>query len=227
MPGSENSNPLISSTARRLLPEQRAEPTPDAKVDAHPRILRIGAIHVVALFVGHHLQRELVVIAHEQRPLAGWPDRRRLRPNVGQRKAILHPHRHEHARHDRKVKRHLAFLAFLQIRDRVLGPLIGLRQQHAVGEMAVDVGCAARARTRASQADSRNWCPRARTDMGPRQGAIRRRRGQARNRPPAAFPCAPPDCRSSDPADAKRSDGNSMPSRPDPRTSSRARNPGR
>ena len=33
----------------------------------------------------------------------------------------------------------MAFLAFREVGDRVLGPLIGLRQQHAIGEVLVDV----------------------------------------------------------------------------------------
>ena len=42
-----------------------------------PRLMRmrgigaVGEIHVVALVVGHHFERELVVIAQEETPLAG------------------------------------------------------------------------------------------------------------------------------------------------------------
>ncbi len=36
------------------------------------------------------------------------------------------------------MKCHLAFLAFLEVGDRVLGPLVGFRQQHAVSEILVD-----------------------------------------------------------------------------------------
>ncbi len=67
------------------------------------------------------------MVAQEDRPLTGVVDRRRLRPDVGQRKAVLHAHRHEHPRHDRKMERHVAFLAAFQVGDSVLGPLVRFR----------------------------------------------------------------------------------------------------
>ena len=42
------------------------------------RIVRVDAIHVIALLVGHHLERELVMVAQENGPLAILGDRRRL-----------------------------------------------------------------------------------------------------------------------------------------------------
>ena len=55
----------------RSFPKQRREPAADAQVDPRLRVVRVNAIHVIALFVGHHFERQLVVIAQEQRPLAG------------------------------------------------------------------------------------------------------------------------------------------------------------
>ena len=37
------------------------------------------------------------------------------------------------------MERHVAFLALVEIGDRVLGPLVGFRQQHPVGKIRVDV----------------------------------------------------------------------------------------
>ncbi len=79
------------------------------------------------------------MVAQEQRPLTRIVDRGRLLPYVGYRKAILHPHRHKEARHQRKMERHVAFLAALEVRDCVLRPLIGLTKQHPVAELLVDV----------------------------------------------------------------------------------------
>ena len=56
--------------ARAIVFQQRRQPAADAEVDAHLAIARVGAVHVVALFVGHHLQRQLVVVAQEHGPLA-------------------------------------------------------------------------------------------------------------------------------------------------------------
>ena len=50
-----------------------------------PRSLRIDAVHVIALFVGDHLQRELVVVAQEHGPLAVFRNGRRDAQDVGDR----------------------------------------------------------------------------------------------------------------------------------------------
>ena len=55
--------------------------------------------------------------------------------DVDDRKAVLHVQRHEQPRHQRKMKRHVAFVAVAEIRDRVFRPLIRFREQHAVRVM--------------------------------------------------------------------------------------------
>ena len=53
-----------------------------------PRLMRVcgslgvDAVHVVALLVGDHFQRQLVVVAQEQRPLADFGNGRRLLQDV-------------------------------------------------------------------------------------------------------------------------------------------------
>ena len=59
------------------------------------------------------------------------------------RVALLPAHRHEDARHDREVERHLALVALdrvAEVVDHVLGPLVGLAQQHPVRVALVDLG---------------------------------------------------------------------------------------
>ncbi len=57
--------------------------------------------------------------------------------------AVLHAHRHEQPGHDGEVERHVALVAaggrIAEIGDRVLRPLVGLGQQHAVGKLRVHV----------------------------------------------------------------------------------------
>ena len=55
---------------------QRGEPAADADVQPHHGIGGVGVVHVVAFFVGHHLERQLVVVAEEERPLARRRDAR-------------------------------------------------------------------------------------------------------------------------------------------------------
>ena len=125
--------------APAIVAEQRRQPAPDPEVEARQPVLRVGAVHVVALFVGDHLQGQLVVVAEEQRPLRVVGHRRRLGQDVDDRKAVLHANGHEQAGHEGKVERHMALVALAEVRDRVLRPLVGLGQQHPVAVAAVDV----------------------------------------------------------------------------------------
>ena len=122
-----------------VVAQQRREPPADPDVDAHLPVLGVDAVHVVALLVGDHLERQLVVVAEKERPLGRRGDRRRLRQDVHDGEPILHPERHEHPGHQGKVERHVAFVSFAEIRGRVLGPLVGLGEEHPVGEVPLDV----------------------------------------------------------------------------------------
>ena len=57
--------------------EERGEPAADPDVQLHPRVLRVLGVHVVALLVGDHLERQLVVVAEEEPPLRRARDRGR------------------------------------------------------------------------------------------------------------------------------------------------------
>ncbi len=112
---------------------QRSQTPADAHVDAHLRIGAVRHVHVVAFRIADHLERQLVVIAQEQSPLAPLRNAGRLAHDVGDRQPVLEPQRHEDARHQRKVERHVAFVALAEVRAHVGRPLIGLRQNHASG----------------------------------------------------------------------------------------------
>jgi hypothetical protein len=116
-----------------------SEAAADAEVDAHRLLVSVGAVHVVPLLVGDHLERELVVVAQEERPLAGAVDLRRLRHDVQDGEAILHVDRHVHPRHEREVEVHVALVALAEVGGGVLGPLVGFGEQHARLEARVHV----------------------------------------------------------------------------------------
>ena len=79
------------------------------------------------------------MVAQEDPPLAAVGDLRGLGEDLGDRVALLPPHRHEHARHEREVEAHVALVAVgPEVVDDVLGPLVGLRQQHPAGVLVVD-----------------------------------------------------------------------------------------
>ena len=130
---------LISSILRRLLASKRRQPAADAEIDPRGGSVRVDAPHVVALLIRHHLERQLVVIAQEHRPLAVFGNRRRLLEDVDDRKSILHLQRHEHPRHEREMELHVPLVALAEICDRVFRPLVGLGQQHPSGEFRVHV----------------------------------------------------------------------------------------
>ena len=69
--------------------EQRREPPADAEVELHPRVLGVLRVHVVAFLVGDHLERQLVVVAEEQAPLAVLRDVRRLAQDLEDRRGLL------------------------------------------------------------------------------------------------------------------------------------------
>ena len=50
--------------------QQRREAAADAEIDARAPVGGVGLPEIVALGVGHHFERQLVVVAQEDRPLA-------------------------------------------------------------------------------------------------------------------------------------------------------------
>ena len=120
--------------------QQRRQSAADAEIEPRAAIGGIGLPQEVALARGDHLERQLVVVAQEDRPLAVGRDLRRLAQDIGDRKPILARDRHVHARHQREVERHVAFVAVAEIVLGVLRPLVGLGEQHAVGIVVVDLG---------------------------------------------------------------------------------------
>ena len=58
--------------------------------------------------------------------------------------AVLLPERHEHARHQREVERHVALVAVAEVGAHVGRPLVRLGQQHAVADRRrrARAGCA-------------------------------------------------------------------------------------
>ena len=120
--------------------EQRREAAADAEIDARAAVRRIGLPQIVALRIRHHFERQLVVIAQEDRPLAVVGNLRRLPHDVGDREAVLARQRHVHARHQREMERHVAFVALAEIVLGVLRPLVGLGEQHAARIGLVELG---------------------------------------------------------------------------------------
>ena len=140
VPGNDIRSEFISSILRRSLSISGRQAASDAEIDAGARIGRIGRPEIVALDVGHHFERELIVVAQEQRPLAIGGDVRRLPQNVGDRKAVLLGDRHVDARHQREVIGHVAFVAFAEIGADVFRPLVGFGEQHLAGRIGVELG---------------------------------------------------------------------------------------
>ena len=98
----------------------------------------VGTIHVVALFIGDHFERQFVVIAKKKCPLASLVNRRRLRQDVDNGESVFHPQCHEHARHHREMESHMTLVPASKITDRIFGPLIRFGKQHAIAEPLID-----------------------------------------------------------------------------------------
>ena len=131
--------------------EQRRQPAADADVGLHAGVLGVLVPHVVAVLVVDHLERQLVVVAQEDAPLAAVRDGRGLLEDLRDREPVLAAYGHEDARHHREVEAHVALVAggeplagvgvalAAEVVDDVGGPLVGLRQQHPTGVVVVDV----------------------------------------------------------------------------------------
>ena len=125
--------------------QQRRQAPAYAQVDPCALVRGVVVPQVVALLVGHHLQRQLVVVAQEDSPLAIVRDVRRLAQDVGDREAVFLSDGHVHARHQREVEGHVAFVTrptvfAAEIQLGVFRPLVGFGEQHAVGVVGVDLG---------------------------------------------------------------------------------------
>ena len=119
--------------------DQRGQAAADSQVEPHPGIGGVLAVHVVALFLGDHLERQLVVVAEEDRPLALGGDVGRLPHDLDDRVPVLLAERHEDAWHQREVERHVAFVAVAEVREHVGRPLVGLGQEHLVAVVRVEL----------------------------------------------------------------------------------------
>ena len=65
---------------------------------------------------------------------------RRLPQDIRDRKPIFLGDRHVDARHQRKVIRHVAFVAVAEIGADVFRPLVGLGEKHLAGRIGVKLG---------------------------------------------------------------------------------------
>ncbi len=129
VPGIDISSPVISSIRRRSFSISGASRRRMPMLMRARGSRRVDAVHVLALCVGHHLERHLVVVAQEDRPLTVRRDLRRLPHDVDDRIAVLFGDRHEHARHEREVERHVALVAVAEVRGDVFRPLVRLGEE--------------------------------------------------------------------------------------------------
>src|SRR3546814_445438 len=101
--------------------KQRCQSPADAEVQACTLVGGVVVPQIVALLVGDHFQRRLVVVAQENHPLAVGGDVRCLAQDVGDRKTVFLGQRHVHAWHQREVERHVTFVAIAKISLCVFG----------------------------------------------------------------------------------------------------------
>ena len=156
--------------------EQRRQPAADAEVDARVAVRGVDAVHVVAILVGDHLERQLVVVAQERRPLAARRDRRRLR--AGCRRSGSDP-RAATAMNIRGISGKWKFMWHSSPSPKYAaassGHWLASASSMRFVEAARRCARAAASGTRASRAGSRSSCPRARRGTAPRRAARRRR----------------------------------------------------
>ena len=77
------------------------------------------------------------MVAEEEAPLAWLWNLRGLLQDFSDWLPVFEFHAHEHARHKRKMKGHVEFVAIAEVRQQVRWPLVRFRQQHAAGEFLI------------------------------------------------------------------------------------------
>ena len=122
-----------------VVSQERRQPPADPEVHASLRVDREQPVHVVAVLVGDHLQRQLVVVSQKQGPLTGLGNRGRLLGDVDDGEAILALDGHEQPWHEGEVEGHVTLVRGAEIGACILRPLVGLGQEHPVREALVDV----------------------------------------------------------------------------------------
>ncbi len=121
--------------------QQRRQAAPNAEIDTRAAIGGVGLPQIIAFRIGDHFQRQLIVVAQEDRPLAALRNLRGLAHDVGDGEAVFARDRHVHARHQREVKRHVAFVGVLaEVLLGVFRPHVGFCQQHAVRVFGIQRG---------------------------------------------------------------------------------------
>ncbi len=202
--------------AAAVIVHEGRQAAPDSDVDAHLRIGAVGQVHVVPLFVGDHLQGQLVVVAQEQAPLARLRNLRRLGHDFGDGMPVLQAQRHEDARHQRKVKCHVALVALSEIGAHIGRPLVGFRQEHAFAVLGIQRAPDAPDHLmRFAEVFAVGALPLHQVRNGVQAHPV-----SARDPARTAWPGPPRParrgCRSSGPAGARRSDASSTPGPPGP-----------
>ena len=110
--------------------EQRRQATPDPHVTLHAGVLGVLGEEIVALLVAHLLERELVVVAQEDGPLAPVGHVGGLRQDLGDRVPLFLAHRGEQPGHEREVEAQVALVAVAEVVRHVRWPPVGLGQQN-------------------------------------------------------------------------------------------------
>ena len=113
--------------------DKGGQPAADTDVALHPWVFRVLGVHVVAFFVRHHFEGQLVVVAKEYPPAGPLRYLGRPGEDFGDGKTLFPADCHEHPGHQRKMEAHVAFVAVAEVLHDVFGPLVGLCQQYLPG----------------------------------------------------------------------------------------------
>ncbi|EKD34780.1 MAG: hypothetical protein ACD_75C02193G0002, partial [uncultured bacterium] len=119
--------------------DERSEAPPDAEVQPHPGVPGVFPVHIVPFRIGDHFKGQFVVVAQKECPLAVVRNGRSTVEDIGDWTAVFLAQGHEHPRHEREVKGHVAFVATAEIGQHVFRPLVGLGQEHPAGIVHVEM----------------------------------------------------------------------------------------
>ena len=113
--------------------DEGGQPPADSQIQARCLVEGVLVVHVISLFFGDHFQGQLVMVAQEEAPLARFWNLGGSGQNIDDRLTVFELQRHEHARHERKMKGHMKLVPAAEVLAHVRGPLVGLSEEKVAG----------------------------------------------------------------------------------------------
>ena len=118
--------------------EKRREAAADTDVLTHLWVRCVRGVQHVSLGVGHHLEREFVVVTNEHRPLCSGRDVWCCLERGADAGGVAGCESKKEARHHGKMEGHVALVAVAEVGEKVFWQLVRLGEEHCSRVLPID-----------------------------------------------------------------------------------------